>query len=477
MESIKVDLRSVFLDVLKNIVIILLSSAAMTLGVHIVIQSVHEPVYTSSFSYVVISNEASVISNKANQNELVKVFQEVLQSNILKNKVEASLGYKDGEHMTSVISTEIAKTVNIDNVEENSNIITVIVTDSTPIKTYQTAKAIMENCGSVSEYINKNATLTLLEKPGVPTEDSKAVNYVKVDLLLFVLFVMLLCFAVAFMSVKRDTIKTSEDVMTKLKARLLSSVPDITFKDKKHKKKARNLLVTDKHTGFYYIENIKKIRSKIELEKNEGGMCIAVSSILPQEGRTTIAANLALSLAMHRNNVLLVDMDFKTHALQKMLNYSEPIVNFTDFLDGDCSLTQAMATVQGMKVLFQEKAVSNSSELINSHNMRVFLEYVQKQFDYVIIDTSPISMSADMEVLSGIIDYSIMVIKQDSAAASAITEAIDMMDRNKCSLIGCVFNRDSKITGNSGYGYYGKYSGYGNYSKYDRSSRKTGRRS
>ena len=472
MDKVNIDLRSVVFDILKNIVIIIMISAAAMLAGHIMIETFHKPVYTSSFSYVVVSNEASIVSSNYNQNELVKVFQEVLQSNILKNKVEASLGYKDGEHLKSEITTEIVKTTNIDNVQENTNIITVTVNDPNPINAYYVAKAIMTNCGSVSEYINKNAILTVLEKPTISEEDSNAVNYVKTDIVIFLFVFVLLCGVGAFISIRRDSIRSSEEKKEKLNSRLLASVPDISLKDKKHKNRADNLLITDKHTGFYYIENIKKIRSKVELEKGEGGMCIAVASILPQEGRTIVAANLALSLAMHNNKVLLVDMDFKKPNMAKTLQYDGEFASVTDFLNGEGSLAQCLRTVNNMKVLFQKEPAANSSELIDSNNMKVFLDYVKEQFDYVIIDTSPVSTCADVEVLSGIIDYAVLVVKQDCATSTAINDAIDMLERNKCSLIGCVFNRDTKISKEGSYGYYGRYSGYGNYSKYNGTSKK-----
>lgn len=474
MDEVKIDLRSVVFDILKNIVIIIMVSAAAMLAGHMLFKSSHKPVYTSKFSYVVVSNEASLVSNTANQSKLVKVFQEVMESNVLKNKVEASLGYGEGEHMTAEISTEIVQTTNINDIQENTNIIVVTVKDTHPTNAYYTAKAIMANCGSVSEYINKNATLTVLEKPSIPTGDSEAVNYIKTDIMIFAAVFVLLCGIAAFISIRRDSIRTSEEIKEKLNSRLLASVPDITLKDKKKKSKAGTLLVTDEHTGFYYIENIKKIRSKVEIEKEDDGMCIAVASILPQEGRTTIAANLALSLAMHGGKVLLVDMDFKKPELHKVLRYNGEVASITDFLNGDGTLTQSLRSVEGMKVLFQKESASNSSELIDSKNMKIFLDYVKEQFDYVIIDTTPISSSADVEVLSGIIDHALLVVKQDCAPSADINAAIDMLERNKCSLIGCVFNRDTKIAkeGSYGYGYYGRYSGYGNYSDYNKTSDK-----
>ena len=171
---------------------------------------------------------------------------------------------------------------------------------------------------------------------------------------------------------------------------------------------------------------------------------------------------------MHKNKVLLVDMDFKNPSLHKLLGYDGTIPSFSKFLEGEGTLTETTRSVENIKVLFQENAVNNSSEVIDSKNMKTFFSYVKEQYDYIIIDTSPISASADMEVLAEIIDYAVLVVKQDTAPSADINEAIDMLERNKCELIGCVFNGDTKSAKESsyGYGYYGRYSGYGNYSNY-----------
>lgn len=466
-DEIKIDLRSMVFDILKNLVIIIMVSLLAALAAHLVIKSTHKPTYKSKLSYVVVSTDTSVINNKDTQNRIVKVFQEVLESSLLRSSIKESLGYQDGENFTAEISTEIVQNTNINGVDENGNIIIVTVSDSDPLEAYYAAKALMSNCGTASDYINKNAILTVLEKPAIPSADSNAVNYIKTDILVFAAAFVVLCAIAGFISVKRDSIRNAEEIKEKLGSKLLASIPDVSMKGRKKAK--RNLLVTDKHTGFYYIENIKKIRSKIELLKpDEHGMCIAVSSVSTGEGRSTIAANLALSIAMHKNKVLLVDMDFKNPSLHKLLGYDGTIPSFSKFLEGEGTLTETTRSIENIKVLFQENAVNNSSKVIDSKNMKTFFSYVKEQYDYIIIDTSPISASADMEVLAEIIDYAVLVVKQDTAPSADINEAIDMLERNKCELIGCVFNGDTKSAKESsyGYGYYGRYSGYGNYSNY-----------
>ena len=470
-EEREIDLKSVFHDIWENILLIVLISFLAGLIGHAVIKFVHKPKYVSNFSYVVMSNESSLINSKDGQSKIAKVFKEVIESTVLYNSVKDSLGYGEKDNLSALISAEIVQTVNINNASENSNIIKVSVTDSNPVDAYIVAKAVVKNCPEASDYINKNAILTLLEKPNIPTSEKNPVKYKLVDMLVFVVSFLALCVLSAYTSSKRDSIRNADEIKKKLNCTLLASVPDVTIKNRKSKRNEHNdLLITDRHTGFYYIENIKKIRNKIELEKSSGGMCVAVSSILGGEGRTTIAVNLALSLAMHSGNrVLLVDLDFKKPDVIRLLNYNGEVNNISDFLRGRVTLDEAMVSCEHMNVMFQKLPYINSSELIESDNMKIILEYMKIQYDYIIIDTSPISKAADMETLSSLVDSTVLVVKQDTATSASLNEAVDMFERNKCKLIGCIYNKDSQIARESGYGYSSDY--YGRYDDYEKNPR------
>ena len=478
MEEKVIDIHSIVNDVLKNLLVLILTALTIMLLGHIVIKTVHKPVYKTTLSYVVTLTDSSGTTNYTVQSKLVNVFQEVLESNILKKAIIASNGYD--KTIPAEITTEIVQDTSGD-VAVNSNIIIVTVTANNPKDAFEVACALRDDCQSVSDYINDNAILTLLEVPRLAGTDSEAVSFVKMDAAVFsVSFILLICL-VAFVSVNRNTIKTSEEIRDKLNANLLSSVPDVSLKGKKNSRR-RNLLINDVNAGFYYVENIKKIRSKIERAKKcEDGMTIAVSSIMAGEGKSTLAANIALSLAMQNNKVLLVDMDFKKPALYEIMHSvknsheNEGKFEFTDFLSGKSSMVETLVRRDDMLLwaMYQRNRKANSSEIISSDNMKTFISYARQQFDYVIIDTSPVSLSADMEVLAEIIDNALIVIKQDTAKADDINNAIDMLSRNKCEFLGCVYNFDSRNTREDAYGYgYGrgkaKYSdnyGYGNYGR------------
>ena len=195
------------------------------------------------------------------------------------------MGYKN-------LPAEISSSIITD-----SNIIKVTVTSDSPKDAFDVASAILENYNSVSDYISKNALVTVLEEPRMCENDVSAVNYPLLDIGAFFVTFGVLVVITAYFTSARDTIRNSDQVREKLNVSLLASLPNISVgKKKNNNEKEKITLITDKKAGFYFIENIKKIRSKVEQNNVKGqSMSLIVTSILPGEGKTTVAANLAVA--------------------------------------------------------------------------------------------------------------------------------------------------------------------------------------
>ena len=110
---------------------------------------------------------------------------------------------------------------------------------------------------------------------------------------------------------------------------------------------------------------------------------------------------------------------------------------------------------------------------VSSENMARLLDVARKAFDYIIIDSPPMSLMADAEVLADHSDMSILVVKYDTMQAQDLNDAIDALRDCKAHFAGCILNdvrtlpgERRTVVGYGGYGHYGHYGLYGRYGKY-----------
>ena len=127
----------------------------------------------------------------------------------------------------------------------------------------------------------------------------------------------------------------------------------------------------------------------------------------------------------------------------------------------------------GVYMLFPIKADGRSSELLSGDTMVALIQQL-RVFDYVIIDTPPMGMFPDAEILADRVDASMLVVRQDYTAACDINDAIDTLRQYKAAFLGCILN-DMLVSPRGKYGYGGGRYGYGSKYSYSGHSRHSGK--
>lgn len=310
----QIDLISMLKDIGREWITILLLSIAAALFADIWICATYQPEYKTSTTFVVTAKgmNSNIYQNLTSTKDLAQQFTEILGSNVLKKKVAQDIGVNSLDVETSV-----------DLVPE-TNLITLSVKAKTAAESYRVLRSVMENYNTVSDYAIKNVIIETIQQPSVAMSPSNPLNEKRMVLKVFLIAAGCLIVLVAGISYIRDTIKNPGEVSSKLDTRLLGTIAY----EKKSKSLSMNrkkgylsMLISNPLRSFAYVESSKMAASRVRsyMDKEQAKVLL-VTSVMENEGKSTVAANLALSLAQEGNRVMLMDCDFRKPAQFKIFD-------------------------------------------------------------------------------------------------------------------------------------------------------------
>lgn len=246
-----------------------------------------------------------------------------------------------------------------------------------------------------------------------------------------------------------DTIKTPEDVTRKLKLPFLGLVP-LVMGDTA----ARPLLV-NREVSAAFGEAFRTFRTNVRLSLVPHGMrSVVVTSACAGDGKTLVASNLAVALALGEHRVLLIDADLRRPTLHTAFDIRNG-PGLTDFLTGEGVTPNLIrrTRVPRLHILTAGTLPPNPSELLDSQRFRKFLGQLGKHYDWVILDSPPVMPVTDAMVLAEVATGVIFVAAAETTPIPASRTAIDQLRRAPAPLLGAVLNRaDLKRRG-----YYARY--------------------
>lgn len=460
-------------EVLRNWLIILCVSLSASLWAYIAASVMYQPSYTSSTTFVVSAKGSSMgaYANESKTQELTEIFQTVMDSHLLKKKVAQSL------EMDSFPGTVSVKVL------PETNLLTVSAQSNSPDMAFRLLRAMLENYQEISINVLGEVVLEVFEAPNYPSVENNPFNGKKVMKQAFVMAMAAMIGLLAVISYMKDSVKSEDDVTEKLDTKVFGVLEhERPYRNAKafFKHKKKKLLLNEPAVSFGFVETVKKMRTKLlyKCAKNDSKI-IFVTSTLKQEGKTTVAANLAFSMAMRGKRVLLIEGDLRKSNLADVLGVEIPAeYGLGDNLSEIKDIRKKIYNVKGMKLhlLVNTAKHGRSTEFLLSDNFSKFLARMRQQMDFIIIDGPSSKGRADAEVWARLSDVSLLVVKANYAKVPYINDTIDMLEAYGKGLIGCVLNdvysNINILSSGYGYGYgygryrMGKYGGYGYYDKY-----------
>ena len=478
--AIHVEPYSLVRDIIANIWVVIMSALIGVMAVYIWSRGMYVPQYTSTSTLIVnMKNSAAyTYTNLSSSSEIAEIYTEVLVQPIVKTRAAEKLGMSSFEGKVS------------SSVLPDTNIFTVSVTSSSPETSYNELCAVLEVYPAIAEAIFQDSVVETMRSPNLPTSPSNTINE-KYKSTVVILLALLSLAGIVAISVTRDTVKDEEDFRNKVDSVLFGTV---VHQKKYHSAKAffkRNktpLLITDPKTGFMFTECYQKMATKLEYTKRvDGSRIFMITSVAENEGKSTTTANIALSLASRGNRVLLIDMDYKKPSLHKIFELPQPEgTDFTAVLTGklppqNFSYTEYKYRDTSLFLALNSRSHEDYVRWIHSPTVSSALNYLaENEFDFIIIDTPPLSVAADVASIGDLADKTLLIVRTDRDYTVDINDATLTFRENKNGekFAGCILNdvhREFSLLGQlgadeSGQGgnYYSYSTTYGSkYSKHD----------
>lgn len=240
-----------------------------------------------------------------------------------------------------------------------------------------------------------------------------------------------------------------------------STLPESVVTPEKPRKNSREDFIIRPNSNFAIVESYKTIRTNLKFSLNkEGCRKIVITSALPRDGKSMVTVNLAVSLAQTNERVLIIDGDLRKARVHKFFGIKN-IPGLTNLLGGFSELSEVIKPTDFKNLFIIPCGVvpPNPAELLASESMKNLISQLEKEFDYILIDSPPVNIVSDALTLTPIVDGVIVVTKQKVNTHPEMQRMINSLEFVGARIIGIILNGvDLRESRNYYKGYYkGKY--------------------
>ena len=467
--TITFEWNSLIRDIVHNLWAVVLAGLIAWMGIYTVENSLYTPSYKSSAVLVVRSKvgTSGAYSNLSASSEMAEIFTNVFKQSSMKKLAAQNIGLDSFKGSISA------------SVNGSTNLMNLSVEADDPELAYRLLTSVLEVYPNISEAVFTDAVIDVLSMPQMPTAPSNSVFTTYRNQM--ILLVMLLeAGLIVILSMLRDTVKDERSFEDKIDSKLIGTVSHekahLSPKEKLSRKK-RALLINDAYSSLKFAEDYQKIATKLGYIKKNTGKCVfSVTSVAENEGKSTIAANIALALSERGFKVALLDLDIRKPSMYKIFDFHDEVqAEFTDVLMGKTPLNKFSVfryRKGNLIIAFNKKTHTASNELFSNQMLEKCITALKAKTDFIIIDTPPMSVSADAATISSFAEGVLLAIRTDCVPVADINDAILTVADTKGELLGCILNDVYKPF--SMFGQMGMdESGYYGYNSYDKYSRQT----
>ncbi|WNJ96097.1 polysaccharide biosynthesis tyrosine autokinase [Vibrio ruber] len=284
----------------------------------------------------------------------------------------------------------------------------------------------------------------------------------KRKLIVIAAFILSIGMAIGFiimLDLLKNTIESASDFEDKFGLIPMGGIPVVKSKRFRKKPIDSSIFTDENEVGF--SESIRSIRTSLLVNHiDRQHRKIAVTSSLPEEGKTTVSLNLAISFAKVEQ-VLFIDLDLRKPAVAERFGYKKYHQGITNYLLMNTPLSECIFKdeVSGLSILPAGMLAANPQELLSSHQLKSLLTELEGSYDRIIIDTPPTLPISDSLIIGQCVDSVVLVVKANTTKQALVKKAMTKLISHQITLAGVVVNQISQKAGTAEYEY-GQYYGY-----------------
>lgn len=266
--------------------------------------------------------------------------------------------------------------------------------------------------------------------------------YIALGLFGGIMISLLIIFGLEFVD---NSLKSEEDIEKYLKIPVIGLIP-------KEKKRIHDIsLEFLKKLDYSVMEAYRTLRTNIYFTSiYKDVRTIVVTSGKPGEGKTATSSMLSVLMALNGKKTLLIDCNLRKSSIHQVFNFSND-VGLTNILLGEVKWMEVVhkSEIENLFVLTAGVKPPNSPELLSSAKMKEVMELLKCEFDYIILDTPPVGIVTDAQVLSPFADGYLLVVSSGEAVRKDTIKAKELIQYANGRILGVLLNKIKDSTGDN----------------------------
>ena len=441
------SLKEIITIVRKRFLFLTVLTLAGLILLYLISQYVMRPTYTASVQMYVISDNTAYSTDL---NELYYA-QKVVNTYITFLQTDAFYQRIAGASKLGYTSEQLKKMTSITLVN-NTEIFRISVSSHKAEDSYALVTAMQQIAPELIQSIKNSAKISVVDQPNVPKEPSgpKVWFNTAVGGIAGLLLAVVIIFLWEILNTK---IKNKEELLAKYHRPILGEIPNYSQDGpRKHhflgirKRKSRNVLRTDtrhiEEQSFLIDEAFKGLRINLRYTLfKEGCKKIMVNSALCRDGKSTISARTAISFAQAGARVLLMDCDLRKGRLHSFFPLKGG-PGMSDYLSGLAKEKDVIQNTnyENLQIITMGFLPPNPTELLASGRMEELIANQEKFYDYIIIDTPPVTIVADALSIVSLMNGVILVVRESFTTHPSISASLSKLEFVGAHILGFVYN-------------------------------------